>query len=112
MSASRRRSRSSGRAHHCSWLAVIEASQHAGGAALSPALALSCAAPRQILDSGCYRLQCSTWPRSANTACRKLSRRRRPTPTSQKLAGRAKLQEGIWLTWSGSIILEARHVRF
>ena len=91
------------------WLLVIEASQHAGGAALSsgPALALSWAAPRQILNSGCYPSWCPIWPHSANTACRKLSRQRRPTPTSQKLARRAKLQEGVWLTWSGSLIVRS-----
>jgi len=72
-----------------------------------PALALSWAAPRQILNSGCYRSRRSIWPHSANTACRKLSRRRRPTPTSQKLARRAKLQEGVWLTWSGSLIVRS-----
>lgn len=92
-----------------SFSTIIEASQHAGVAALSsgPALALSCAAPRQILNSGCYRPRCPIWPHSANTACRKLSRRRRPTPTSQKSAGRAKLQEGVWLTWSGSIVVRS-----
>src|SRR5258706_5907700 len=30
-----------------------------------------------------------------------MEQQRAATPTSQKLAGRAKLQEGIWLTWSG-----------
>ena len=88
---------------------VIEASQHAGGAAHSsgPALALSCAAPRQILNSGCYRSRCSILPHSANNACRKLSRQHRLTPTSQKLAKRARLQEGVWLTWPDSIIVSS-----
>src|SRR5882672_260132 len=93
--------------HIIAWPLVIEASRHVGGAALSsgPALALSWAAPRQILNSGCYPSWRPIWPHSANTACRKLSRQRRPTQTSQKLARRAKLQEGVWLTWSGSLIV-------
>jgi len=115
MNANRRRVCSAGRAHHCSWLPVIEASQHAGGAALSSgsALALSWAAPRQILNSGRYRPRCPIWPHSANSAggwillllSGLLASPLGPLPIALSAATKVKLRESFSLASFGSIIV-------
>ncbi len=77
------------------------------------ALALSWAAPRQILNSGRYRPRCPIWPHSANSAggwillllSGLLASPLGPLPIALSAATKVKLRESFSLASFGSIIV-------